>query len=88
MGSERGAEELLAYDYNGDGVINDSDVDADGNKALDNLMLMANNQDESVGSKADVDAYKTAQAIQTLLTSKFHTQAHVMQALHQLMSAA
>ena len=58
LGSERGAEELLAYDYNGDGVINDSDVDADGNKALDNLMLMANNQDESVGSKADVDAYK------------------------------
>lgn len=58
LGSERGAEELLDYDYNGDGVINDSDVDADGNKALDNLMLMANNQDESVGSKADVDAYK------------------------------
>ena len=58
LGSEKGAEELLAYDYNGDGVIDDNDVDADGNKALDNLMLMANNQDESVGSKADVDAYK------------------------------
>lgn len=58
LGSERGAEELLDYDYNGDGVIDDNDVDADGNKALDNLMLMANNQDESVGSKADVDAYK------------------------------
>lgn len=58
LGSERGAEELLAYDYNGDGMIDDNDVDADGNKALDNLMLMANNQDESVGSKADVDAYK------------------------------
>ena len=58
LGSEKGAEELLAYDYNGDGVIDDNDEDADGNKALDNLMLMANNQDESVGSKADVDAYK------------------------------
>ena len=58
LGSERGAEELIAYDYNGDGVIDDNDVDADGNKALDNLMLMANNQDESVDSKADVDAYK------------------------------
>ncbi len=61
LGSERGAEELIAYDYNGDGVIDGNDsrkVDGKTVYALDEMMLMANNQDESVGSKADVDAYK------------------------------
>ncbi len=62
LGSENGMEELLAYDYNGDGIIDDSDytTDSDGKKvyALDQLTLLANNQVESVADSGDVDSYK------------------------------
>ena len=58
MGSADGISELLAYDYNNDGIINNQDVDENGNTALDNLILMSNNQIESVDSAQDVDNYK------------------------------
>ncbi|MCD8024606.1 MAG: hypothetical protein LUE64_03635 [Candidatus Gastranaerophilales bacterium] len=63
LGSANGIQELLDYDYNGDGVIDDNDItyDEDGNAltitepdgtvryrtALDDLTLMANNQIEN-----------------------------------------
>ena len=58
MGSKDGISELLAYDYNNDGIINENDVDENGVSALDNLILMSNNQIESVDSAQDVDNYK------------------------------
>lgn len=59
-GSKDGISELLAYDYNNDGVIDSKDVDKDGTKALDKLTLISNNQIESVGElgSEDVDGYK------------------------------
>ena len=60
LGSKDGISELLAFDYNNDGIIDVKDVDADGNKALDQLTLISNNQIESVGElgSEDVDGYK------------------------------
>ncbi len=60
LGSENGINELLAYDYNQDGLINGEDIDENGNSALDNLFLMSNKQKESVGElgSQDVDGYK------------------------------
>ena len=60
LGSKDGISELLAFDYNNDGVIDANDVDEDGTKALDKLTLISNNQIESVGENgsADVDGYK------------------------------
>jgi len=63
MGSKDGISELLAYDYNNDGIIDSKDIDSDGNKALDKILLMQNNQIESVGENGseDVDGYKTGE---------------------------
>ena len=60
LGSKDGISELLAYDYNNDGIIDSKDVDKDGTKALDKLTLISNNQIESVGElgSEDVDGYK------------------------------
>lgn len=60
LGSKDGISELLAFDYNNDGIIDENDVDDDGNKALDQLTLISNNQIESVGEfgSDDVDGYK------------------------------
>ncbi len=58
LGSMDGASELLQYDYNNDGIIDENDISEDGTSALDELTLMINRQDESVGSSEDVDAYK------------------------------
>lgn len=57
LGSTNGISELFAYDYNGDGVIDENDVDEDGNCALDQITLLVNNQIESVSNSEQVDDY-------------------------------
>ncbi len=58
LGSKDGISELLAYDYNEDGIIDNNDIDENGNSALDNLLLMSNYQDESVNTPQEIENYK------------------------------
>ena len=76
LGSKDGIYELLQYDYNKDGVIDNKDIvtDENGNKvqmtlvdgskrdktALDMLALMTNDQTESIDNSKDIDNYKDA----------------------------
>lgn len=50
LGSKEGISELLAFDLDGNGKIEGDE--------LKNVVLMANNQQESVGTSKDVDGYK------------------------------